>query len=33
MKRSFRMIATVVRGLEPPQEALAEKLEAASPHW
>lgn len=33
MKRAFRTIARAVRQLETPQEALAEKLEAASPHW
>lgn len=33
MKRAFRTIATAARALEPPQEALAEKLETASPHW
>jgi len=33
MKRAFRTIAATARALEPPQEALAEKLEAASPHW
>jgi site-specific recombinase XerD len=33
MKRAFRTIAAAMRALDPPQEALAEKLEAASPHW
>ncbi|TWO68083.1 tyrosine-type recombinase/integrase [Caenimonas sedimenti] len=33
MKRAFRSIAAAARALETPQEALAEKLEAASPHW
>ena len=33
MKRTFRSIAAAARVLEAPQEALAEKLEAASPHW
>lgn len=33
MKRSFRTIAAAARALEPPQAALAEKLELASPHW
>lgn len=33
MKRAFRTIAAAARQLEPPQEALAEKLEIASPHW
>lgn len=33
MKRAFRTIAAAARALEPPQEALAEKLETASPHW
>lgn len=33
MKRAFRTIAAATRRLTPPQEALAEKLEAASPHW
>lgn len=33
IKRAFRTIATAARNLTPPQEALAEKLEAASPHW
>lgn len=33
MKRAFRTIAAAGRTLETPQEALAEKLETASPHW
>lgn len=33
MKRSFRTIARAARQLDPPQEALADKLEVASPHW
>ena len=33
MKRAFRSVAAAARALETPQEALAEKLEAASPHW
>lgn len=33
MKRVFRSVAEAARQLEPPQEGLAEKLEAASPHW
>jgi len=33
MKRAFRSIAAAARALDPPQEALGEKLEAASPHW
>lgn len=33
MKRAFRTVATAVRELDPPHEALAEKLETASPHW
>lgn len=32
-KRTFRTISGAARAVTPPQEALAEKLEAASPHW
>lgn len=33
MKRAFQTIAAAARTLDPPQEALAGKLEEASPHW
>lgn len=33
VKRAFRTLANAARKLPAPHEALAEKLEAASPHW
>lgn len=33
IKRAFRTFAVAACDLKPPQEALAEKLAAASPHW